>query len=202
MLVSDFRHEHRRTRILPLDARSLDAIGEILDRLDAAARESLADDRIPRADRRLRRRVDARYVGQSWTLGVELRARSPEAIIREVRKSFDEGHRRAYGYARETEPIELVSFTVVGVGVNRGRTLRRSEPERRPPRVRERATRGRRRREDLVVGRPVAGPAVIDDRGSTIVVQRGYAAEATDSGMLLITPSVRSGRRASKGDLV
>jgi N-methylhydantoinase A len=194
MLVSDFRHEHRRTRILPLDASSEAAIGEILDRLDEAARASLAHDRIPRADRRLRRRVDARYAGQSWTLGIDLRARSPRAILREVRAAFDEGHRRAYGYAQEAEPVELVSFTVVGVGINRGRTLRSSEPERLHARAPRAPLRQRRRREDLAVGRPVAGPALIDDRGSTTVVQRGYQAVATDRGMLLITPVQRGGR--------
>jgi N-methylhydantoinase A len=193
MLVSDFRHEYRRTRILPLEPSSGAAIEEILALLDGAASRSLADDRIPRADRRLRRRVEARYVGQSWTLGVELRSRAPSAIVREVRTAFHDGHRRAYGYALEDEPIELVSFSVVGVGVNRGRTLRESEPEReRPRQARRRGTDRRRyRRDRLVVGRPVTGPALIDDRGSTTVVERGYEAAATANGMLVITPVQR-----------
>jgi len=195
MLVSDFRHEHRRTRILPLDATSAAAIGDILDRLGEAARESLAHDRIPRADRRLRRRVDARYAGQSWTLGIDLRSRTAEAILREVRTAFDEGHRRAYGYAQAAEPIELVSFTVVGVAVNRKRVLRSPEPERLHARAPGRAIRGRRRREDLVVGRAVAGPTLVDDRGSTTVVQKGYVVEATELGMLLVTPAAGRQRR-------
>jgi hypothetical protein len=88
------------------------------------------------------------------------------------------------------------AYTVVGVGVNRGRTLRVSEPE--PERRRAnagRSIRGRTRRDVLSVGRLVMGPALIDDRGSTTVVLAGYQAEATDAGMLLITP-ITQARRA------
>ena len=65
------------TRILPLEPASEAAIGEILERLEADARDSLRTDRIARRDRRLRRRLEARYVGQSWTLTIDLRARRP-----------------------------------------------------------------------------------------------------------------------------
>ena len=179
MLVSDFRHEHRRTRMLPLERRA--RRGHRRDARPArrgGRGESLGRRPDPaRATGGSAARVDARYVGQSWTLSVRAplpRAGAPSS--REVRRAFDEGHRRAYGYALETEPIELVSFTVVGVGVNRGRTLRESEPE--PERRRGRegaASAGARAATTSAVGRPVAGPALIDDRGSTTVVLTGYA---------------------------
>jgi N-methylhydantoinase A len=194
MLLSDFRHEHRRTRILPLAPESEAAIGEILERLEADARESLRTDRIVRRDRRLRRRLEARYVGQSWTLTIDLRARLPAAIVREVRRSFDERHRLAYGYALEAEPIEIVSFTVVGVGVNRSRALRVAEAEATPGAALAKGARSRlrrRRRAALEVGRPVAGPIVIDEPGSTTVVERGYSVTRDAAGMLLVSRVVR-----------
>ncbi len=192
MLLSDFQHEHRRSRLVPLQASSAPAIAEILDQLDAAATASLQRDRIPRHARRLRRRVEARYVGQSWTLAVDLRSRRGDRIVGEVRRSFDESHRKAYGYAREHEPVELVSFTVVGVGRNRGRALRESEPDRKalaPDLLVERqGLQGRHRRESLRAGQRITGPAVIDERGSTTVVRHGYVAEARPDGMLVLTP--------------
>jgi N-methylhydantoinase A len=208
MLVSDFQHEHRRTRLVPLQPESADAIRDILDRLDAAATASLERDRIPRRDRQLRRRVDARYVGQSWTLAVDVKARRPDRIVDELRASFDMLHAKAYGYALEHEPIELVGFSVVGVGRNRGRALRESEPDRQvhPARMsRAISQTRRRRRETLRPGDRVTGPAVIDERGSSTVVEAGYVATARPDGMLVVTPrrrSVRGGDGASHGRLV
>jgi len=190
MLLSDFQHEHRRTRVLPVDGSSVEAIGEILERLDADALASLRRDRIPRRDRRLRRRVEARYLGQSWTLTVNLRSRRAAAIVAEVRRSFNELHRKAYGYDR-AEPIEIVSFTVVGVGLNRGRALRESEPDpddRRPATLPGPARPRRWRRDALRAGDRVTGPAVIDERGTTTVVEAGYVAELRRDGMLILTP--------------
>jgi len=188
MLLSDFQHEHRRTRVLPLDDSSIDAIADIFDRLDAAAIASLQRDRIPASARRLRRRVEARYVGQSWTLPIAIRSRRPTAIIGEVARSFAEMHRRAYGYAVEGQAVEIVTFTVVGVGRNRGRTLRESRPSAADAAAGGTPARpGHWRREALRVGWHIEGPALIDELGSTTVVEPGFAADVQAGGMLVIT---------------
>ncbi len=209
MLLSDFRHEHRVTRLLPLDGDTsvvVSAIGEVLDRLDAAAVESLARDDIPARDRALQRSVEARYLGQSWTLTVPIRSRRPATIVGEVRRVFDGLHERTYGYALPDEAVEIVSFTVVGIGRNRSRILRESEPDTTPrggtarpaaaPRARSRWARHERRA--LVVDRPVAGPAVIDESGSTTVVETGYEVRRTSLGMLLLTPMPEGRRRTAE----
>ncbi len=198
MLLSDVQHEHRRTRLLRAEAASEAEIAVILDRLDAEAGASLRRDRIAARDRRLRRRAEARYAGQSWTLTVNLVSRRPDLVVDEIRRSFDELHRKAYGYARQ-EPIEIVSFTVVGVGLNRGRKLRESEvnPMARPPAAPEHRAGHRWRRAALAAGQRVAGPAVIDDRGSTTVVGAGYEAEETADGMLVLTPVAQAPGRVA-----
>ena len=199
MLVSDFQHEHRRTRIVPLDGSSIDAVGDIFDRLDAAATASLQKDRIPASLRRLRRRVEARYVGQSWTLPITVRSRRPAAMIREVERSFAELHLRAYGYSVPGQAVEIVTFTVVGVGRNRGRTLRESRPSAADPADGGASPRpGHWRRSALTVGQRVTGPALIDELGSTTVVEPGFAAEVMAGGMLVISAAGAAARRGRR----
>ena len=105
-------------------------IGEILERLEADARDSLRTDRIARA----RPAAAAAARGALRRPVVDARrSTSARAVPRRssarCARSFDERHRLAYGYALEAEPIEIVSFTVVGVGVNRSRALRVAEPD-------------------------------------------------------------------------
>ena len=134
------------------------------------------------------RRLDLRYVGQSYELtvpaGGDLAAR------------FHAEHDRVYGFSAESEPIECVSLRLTTVG-------RIAKP---PPRslARGGATEPKARRQVyfaeaggyvdcpihdryvLGAGAQLSGPAVVEEFDSTTVVHPGYRLRVDDRGNLII----------------
>ena len=104
-------------------------------------------------------------------------------------------HAERYGYAIEGEVIELVSFKVTVIGKRAPLDL--ASVSGRAPRERSRArevyvprARLRRRhvvhRSSLVPGEPIDGPAVIEEEGSTTLVEPGMTVERVPQGSLVI----------------
>ena len=66
--------------------------------------------RVPPERRRIHALVDARYVGQVWTLAIDVPGRASWTGARSprLRASFDERHRSTYGYEIAGNPVEIV----------------------------------------------------------------------------------------------
>ena len=150
----------------------------------------------------MQRTADLRYVGPGLR---GARAGAPTASWttprpEEVAQAFHAAHRQLYGYDFATDPrqaVEWVNLRVSGIG-----------PIRRPDIVElapgdggtDRAVTGSRRvffddwmetptynRPDLGPGDVVAGPAIIEEFGSTVPVHPGFAATVDAYGNLLLT---------------
>jgi len=135
----------------------------------------------PRATRYLPS-VDLRYAGQSYEINVPFTATVESAFRRE--------HRRRYGYASRTEPIEVVAVRLTAV-VPRGKPLPRIRAQGRPEAESRRALfdDGWRdvdvwQRVALRVGLKVEGPAVIEEDQATTVVPPGARAVVRRHGIL------------------
>jgi N-methylhydantoinase A len=144
----------------------------------------------------LRRAISMRYLGQNYEHEVEL-ADGPvtDASLTRAFRRFDELHSARYGYRIEGETIELVSFKVTAIG-------RRPAVELvEPPAVQPHARRTREvffrgsgfveasvvHRATLATGDVVAGPALIEEEGSTTLVGPGMLVERHAQGSLIIT---------------
>ena len=147
------------------------------------------------------RYLDCRYVGQGYELRIPVGPRA--SVPTRPSQAFHAAHRDEYGHAFD-DPVEIVNLRVTvrgprargssasnvesgdGRGARRagpGRDLARRRPPRRaahaPPRLRERA-----RRSD----EPVAGPAILFQRDTTIVVPTGMGGHRhRREGALLLT---------------
>ncbi len=145
--------------------------------------------------------INMRYLGQNYEQEVEI---PPDAItaggLDKAYETFTQTHEAKYGYAIENEIIELVSFRVTASG-------RRASPHLRVSPEGCEASRGTRdvyfrghgflpatimTRYALQPGTLLTGPAVIEEPGSTTVVEPGMTATVLDDGQILITLETHS----------
>jgi N-methylhydantoinase A/oxoprolinase/acetone carboxylase beta subunit len=190
-----------RTVIVPRYAEGLSALGMLLadrvrdysagviGRLDLERRFGELEKRA-RTDTRgatLERSADLRYAGQSYELNVAWSSRD------DAERTFHKEHQRIYGYSSRDRKVEVVTLRV------RARVETR-KPALRPLARTRKAEAGERgiyldgkwrraavwRREQL--GRkPLPGPALVLDYGSTTLVPEGWSLRLDGVGNLLLT---------------
>jgi N-methylhydantoinase A len=130
--------------------------------------------------------VDARYAGQAYEVAV--------AWQRGWRTAFDRAHARLFGHADSDRPVEVVTLRLRARG---GGAPVPSDPPARPgPRARSRMRRvvfdGRphptavHRRDELVPGRRLRGPAIVCEYSATTLVPPGWRLTVDRLGGLLL----------------
>src|SRR5262249_1080009 len=151
--------------------------------------------------------LDVRFVGQSHELTVDLPRYPLDADgLRSLTDAFRAAHRKAYGYAADDEPTELVNIRTTAVGVAT-RPARRVLEEGGP--AARAARKGQREvyfheaggevdceiydRYKMKAGNRIAGSAVVEEIDSTTVLNPGYAATVDRHGNLMIEPVNESG---------
>ena len=196
LLTSDLKYDQMRTAFMlegAFDPARLD--GELAD-MEAQLRASLAADGVADTDIEVTAALDARYVGQ----GYELRVRLPERRFTSAAlEEFHHLHEQEYGHAF-LDPIEIVNLRVTAIGK---RQKLESLPV--PAGSLEDALLGQGEgvfrvngalqtcatlhydRAQLPVDEAFAGPAVIFQRDTTILVPPGWSARADSAGNLLLT---------------
>jgi N-methylhydantoinase A len=201
LLTVDVRNDHVQTAISRHADLDLDRVRGLYAGLEDRARESLDGEGFARGEQRVQRTADLRYVGQAF----EVRVPVPEGhldddAVEQVAAAFHAAHRQLYGYDFATDPrqaVEWVNLRVTGVGPIRRPDLPELEPAEGGV---ERAVTGSRPvlfeeewadtptydRTRLAPGDVVAGPAVIEEFGSTVPVHPGFAATVDRFGNLLL----------------
>lgn len=104
MILAPHFMEFSRTMKMALHTTESELLGEVFDSLSRKAAREMGSDRPLRYEYYL----DMRYSGQSYELTVPVSDFSREEIARR----FVALHRRRYGYARDHDEIEVVTFRV------------------------------------------------------------------------------------------
>ena len=141
----------------------------------------------------IRRAINMRYFGQNYEHEVEIEGGElDEAALERAFRRFDELHAERYGYA-----IDARGDRARQLQGDRDRQARAARPlarERRDaalralgapglrPRPRLRSTRRSSHRSSLEPGEAIAGPAVIEEEGSTLFVEPGMTRRAHRAG--------------------
>jgi N-methylhydantoinase A len=200
ILTSDYREDAALTRVR---AFGDDGVAALLDDLRGLAARATADLRaygFERDGAELLYRADVRYAGQEHTITVPLETGWVEdggALVHGLRERFVTLHRQLYGHGEADPPLELVTVRCRAVGrVGNPRFADWPVRAAAEPRA-ERPVYFRRTggfvdapvydRERLAVGQAVAGPAVVEEWTSTIVVPPGWSAAADRLGNVLLT---------------
>src|SRR5215831_15767957 len=175
LLAVDLKDDHVVTMVRRHDQVDPAEVAATFARLCAQAAATLRAEGVADVDMALVSTVDARYLGEAHEIGVPAGDPFDSAA---VAAAFHDAHERIYGYAyRDGEVVELVNWKVTGVG-----RIERPRPERPPPAGSGRAVAHRAgfavyRREDLPAGFHAAGPAIVEEYGSTTVVEEGFTVE-------------------------
>ena len=198
MMMSDLRRDYIATRLLNLAPANAAAIERALAETEAAARAQFEGEGVDTGRLSFRRFGKFRYQNQEHTTEVALGDGAVTANrIREIRSAFETGYEREYTY-RLDAPVELVGIHVT-VTATVGRVeMRRQELG---PASAQGACKGSRKVDfapegvweaaiydggKLRPGMRFAGPAIVEDAASTVVVQRGNEARVDGFGNVVI----------------
>jgi N-methylhydantoinase A len=195
-LISDLRHDHVRTRLVSTRRGNFAEVQAIFGELEAEARATLGREGIAAGAIQLGRALGMRYVGQSWELLVRVPDGADSMAVLE--EAFHGAHERRYGHA-SGGPTEIVNFRITGVGVIPKPALPRWMAGGRV----EQARRGQRDvyfegsfgavpvyvRDRLPGGGRFAGPAIVEEMGSTTVVPPRWAGVVGDHGEIVLSRS-------------
>jgi N-methylhydantoinase A len=180
LVVSDLVEDFVKTERVRLEAASEARIrGFLAGLLEQADRWFTAEGVAPN-DRIAEISFDMRYVGQNFELSIPLGGSELPPLDR-LREAFFQAHERNYGHFNATDPIEIINFRLAA----RGR-LKFAEPPLpgrgaagTPPAIGERtvwfgpdlpAPARLYRRDDLLPGHVIAGPAVIEQLDATTLI--------------------------------
>ena len=207
LLFTDLRNDYVQTFTGSLDQLNAEQMGAAFAPLETAGRLWLADQGIDAADGELIRSADLHYRNQGYELTVPVPAGrlSTDAVAQAV-GAFHDLHKRLYTYNMPEIPVQLVNLRVTAVGqlprpkpaemgtaagapavlTHRLVTFRRGEPELETPVY---------RREELLGGASIAGPAIIEQADTTTVLWPGFTAKVDKHGSILIEAVVSGGTK-------
>lgn len=203
LLVSDLKEDFVSSRRFNLDEDGTKVLALTLEELNDKAVDWFDDEKAPTEGRRAELVVDARYVGQNFELAVPVASggsltRSDVPSAKDLHATFCAAHEMAYGYASETDPIEVVNVRLSasaklhqfedkpevsgdpGTPVPRdSRNVIFFDPDKPvKSRIYDRA--------DMRPGQIVSGPAVIEQMDTTTPIYPGDVAEMTSDGHIII----------------
>jgi N-methylhydantoinase A len=195
LVVSDCRVDIRRAHLHDVDTASPEQLSAIFIDLEDQARSVLEADR-SFSTLEFKRHLDLRYVGQSWTLPVDVvgeRIDSP--ALSEARAGFDALHAQSYGFSVPEESVEIVNVAVTATGRTAKPSVAPAQTSLSSP-----MPHGVRdvffgqagafiptkvfRRERLTLGYRLDGPLLLESLDSTIVVPPEWQATSTAQGLV------------------
>lgn len=182
LVVSDVVHDYMVTHITPASPEVEGDIDKHFINLIKEARAELTDEGIDEKRCDLFRELDMRYVGEQSSVSVPVNGRD---WLNATTALFHQMHERLYGFSVAEEPVEIVNVRLKAVGrLHRARTDRHSKikiskkrPERHGTRIvafgpakSDRQDIPVYLRETLVPGTSFAGPAVVEQDDSTLII--------------------------------
>ena len=185
MLLADFRKDLVRSQFVSLSSVTIQTLDQWFQEMEQQALDALSAAELSTRKIVLQRALDMRYVGQEHAVTVEVPAAAfKQGKMALLKKAFDEAHRERYGRGSPHEAAEIVSIRSILNGEMKKPALEKIATGRRTPSAAARS--GSRkvyfsdggwaqvevyRRDALLAGNTVQGPALIEEHASTTVLQ-------------------------------
>jgi N-methylhydantoinase A len=198
--IADVVKDYSRTVMLRGDDLDRERLEEEFHGMEQQARAELVDEGL-RADAMTPRRfVDVRYVGQSFELTVDCPSLTDHGdLTNDLSSDFYTAHLQRFGYADRALPIEVVNLRLkleLAVEKPRLEPAVQQGPDSRHASIGNSevifadgpVTTTLYDRDRLQTGNRIAGPALLLQLDTTIVVPPGWNGEADPYGNLLLEP--------------
>lgn len=198
ILMADARHDYERMLVGAGPGLASSTLEAAFVELEDAGRGQIEAEHAGYGDIGAIRGAELRYVGQDHPLSVELPARGgTDEVLSVAHERFHDKHERLYGFRRDDTQIELVRIQVSVIG----RITRPRLPELGGERGTGSEPKGARQlyldgrfeecpiydRGQLSPGGALAGPAVVEEPGSTAYVPPGFRLVMSQDGAMQIT---------------
>jgi len=200
LLVAPARVDRVATVAREVDQIDWHALEAMFSRLEADARSIVAETGLDPASAVIERIADFRYVGQASELVVSLPSGPYGAESRRrLEAAFEASYVEAFTRTPPNAPVEIINIRVTAsvdppgsaraLGVPTATTTARAKTSR-PVYFAE--WREHRQtpvfdRDDLTAGIRIEGPAIVEERSSTLVIAPGCSAEVAASGNVIVT---------------
>lgn len=192
MLHADVRHDFVRVYLAPLDRAGPGAIERAYAELESQGAQALAAEGFTVESIRLVREMDLRYLGQQYDLRVALGPAGASGADA-ARAAFEREHERRYGHIQPRGVVEISKLRVIAIGTLPPLSLPAPPPSRRPAtRTGERMVwlgpqDGWKRTAvfdggSLAPGHRIEGPALVEERTTTVLVGTADALEVDTTG--------------------
>jgi N-methylhydantoinase A len=191
MLECDIRLDTLKTWHAVIPGIDLTQFNEVIAQAEKLALAELLQEGVERERASLVRHLDMRYVGQHHEVSVEI----PSACVIEeehlpvIAEAFHKAHEKLYTYSMPENPMEIMNLRITAVGAVDKTGLFERRPGKADP---SKARKGGRQayfedsggmvevpvfdRDLLAPGNRIPGPAIIEERITTIVVHPGWDA--------------------------
>lgn len=190
MVVSELSYYDRASYLTPVTEVTPEEINKEYEKLEKRGRYMLRRSNVKEEDMIFIRSADMRYSLEEWEVRVPIPSGEIDASkLEQIKRDFHMAHHARYTYAREEEPIELVTLYLASIGV-----APPFKPEKRPVGTKDpsKAEKVRRKvfidenrgtlkipvyeRSWLMAGNRVEGPSIIEEPTSTIFIQPDWKA--------------------------
>jgi N-methylhydantoinase A len=189
MLESDIRLDTLRTFHALVPGVDLGEFNSVIAQVEKQALSEILQEGVERERVKLVRYLDIRYVGQHHEVTVEIPSgsRLEEKHLPEIVQAFHRAHEKLYTYSTPETPLEIMNLRVTAVG-----SVEKTGLFEHPLKGTDssKALKGKRKlhfaeangfvevpvydRDRLAPGNEITGPAVIEERITTIVVHPGW----------------------------
>ena len=214
-IISDVKYNYMATSPARLDnADAYRRLNALFKEVEAKGVKHLADDGFAKRNMVVKRSLEMRYVGQVHECTVDIDVfEINERTIQRVKDAFHARHEELYTYSERHSLVEVVNIE----STLHGLIEKPKPPALKKGVVAERAVKHSRKcifsadgksvrtpvydGERLGAGADIAGPAIIEEVTTTIVIEPGWAAKLHASGSYVIEKqgSSRGSKKASAG---
>jgi N-methylhydantoinase A len=195
LLAVDWRTDHIVTKVMHEDAIDLPGIAAIYAALEQEATAALEKDGIAPSRIALLREADVRYAGQSMEVRVPAPAGAIDAqFIKGLTEAFNAAHLKTFGYNYAgQQKVELVNFSVSGFGKIDRPSIPKLQTSGTPKQTTRQVYFDGSYRDTAILERPslpagftFAGPAIVEEFGSTTVILPGQHLTVDPHGILIV----------------